>query len=57
MALIIGKKGVTIKAISERSGAFVAITQQPEFAVRPDHKAFVLSGTEDQLNIAIAEIE
>jgi len=26
VALIIGKKGVTIKAISERSAAFVAIT-------------------------------
>ncbi|CAK73519.1 unnamed protein product (macronuclear) [Paramecium tetraurelia] len=57
VALIIGKKGVTIKAISERSGAFVAITQSPDYQVRPDHKAFVLSGTEEQLNIAIREIE
>lgn len=35
----------------------MAITQSPEFQVRPDHKAFQLSGTEEQLNKAIHEIE
>ncbi len=47
VALVIGKKGSTIKGINERTGAFVVIAQQPEYPVRPEHKAFVISGSEE----------
>ena len=57
VALVIGKKGVTIKAINERTGAFVIITHNPEYPVKPDHKAFAISGTEDSIRLAVKEIE
>lgn len=54
---MIGKKGSTIKGINERTGAFVVISQQPEFQVRPEHKAFVISGSDEQIGAAVKEIE
>ena len=57
VALVIGQKGVTIKAINERTGAFVIITHNPEYPVKPDHKAFAISGTEDSIRLAVKEIE
>ena len=57
MALIIGKKGSSIKALNERTGAFVVICKTPQGPAQPQHQVFSITGTEHAVDAAKKELD
>jgi hypothetical protein len=51
VGLVIGKAGETVKAINARTGAFVALSREPEHN-RPNKKVLLITGSEDAIENA-----